>query len=203
MYFGYWLKSPVEHSSDLMDYAFAAFHGGNDMFTVLGDITDNPDDLTAKYVGGAAGRYVTRKLRVDDGVVDQISPGFHGRFTAKAMLTAHFGTGFEEVDDRGMIDGTITDFKDKDGDTTDFEVFLDRISIGNGTITNGPARAMFGNTNDADGMGSWEAQTYGDAGDTDDVSSTLPSGVAGQFEVNSDYTRGCRRIRGKEEIIIN
>ena len=28
MYFGYWLQSPVPHSTNPMDYAFAAFYGG-------------------------------------------------------------------------------------------------------------------------------------------------------------------------------
>ena len=55
-------------------------------------LTDDSHALTAKYEGGAAGRYVTRDLRVKSGDVDPNSPGSHGRFTAKAKLTATFGT---------------------------------------------------------------------------------------------------------------
>ena len=55
-------------------------------------LTDESHALTAKYEGGAAGRYVTRELRVKSGAVDPNSPGSHGRFTAKAKLTATFGT---------------------------------------------------------------------------------------------------------------
>ena len=74
--------------------------GGNALFEVEGDedpdtkygLTDDSHALTAKYEGGAAGRYVTRELRVKSGAVDPNSPGSHGRFTAKAKLTATFGT---------------------------------------------------------------------------------------------------------------
>ena len=94
MYFGYWMKSPVEHSADSTDYAFATFAGGNaaaNMFTVGSRLTSLTKGTKATYVGGAAGRYVTRELRVTDGEVDANSPGSHGRFTAKATLTAYFG----------------------------------------------------------------------------------------------------------------
>ena len=72
MYFGYWLKSPVGDGTT--DYAFATFSGGNADFTEGNTRTlyDSADDLTATYEGGAAGMYVSRELRLVDGLVDDI-----------------------------------------------------------------------------------------------------------------------------------
>ena len=132
MYFGYWLKSPVEHSPDVMDYAFKTFVGGNDdnsnEFAVPDELINETGSRKATYEGGAAGRYVTRALRVTDEIVDENSPGSHGRFTAKSALTAYFGvfpaddTTTPETPLRtGMIEGTITEFKDR-GMDLGFEV---------------------------------------------------------------------------------
>ena len=76
------------------------------VFTVLGALRTrgNDDDaLTATYVGGAAGRYVTRKLRIKSPGVDPNSPGYHGRFTARATLTAHFGEHEDFADPDDML----------------------------------------------------------------------------------------------------
>ena len=77
------------------------------------------EPLTAKYEGGAAGMYVTRKLRINGQDVDPYSPGFSGRFTADAELTAIFGGPVSvTVDDvpvatmNNMIRGAITNFND-------------------------------------------------------------------------------------------
>ena len=102
-------------------------------------LTNDSHALTATYEGGAAGRYVTRELRVRDGDVDEFSPGFHGRFTANAMLKAYFGTHDDFALDnsvtpnivsrKNMIEGTITDFMD--GNTElGFEVTLGLSAIG-------------------------------------------------------------------------
>ena len=96
MYFGYWLQSP-DPDVDTSVYEFATFFGGPVdeaavEFVVPYVLSDNNDEaLTATYEGGAAGRYVTRKLRIKDQGVDPQSPGYTGRFTARATLTAHFG----------------------------------------------------------------------------------------------------------------
>ena len=83
----------------------------------------NPTPLTAKYKGGAAGRYVTRELSVTDGLV-AASSGSHGRFTAKAELTAMFGQHTDtEADDRNTLRGTIKGFVDGD-EKLDMEVTL-------------------------------------------------------------------------------
>ena len=164
--------------------------------------------LTATYEGGAAGRYVTRKLRVNNlEIVDPQSPGFHGRFTAKAKLTANFGDhtsfvtvveGGNNIDVGNQIDGTITNFMDGDTDLG-FKVTLhagttENILIGTGTIAGESATAVFSETDTSSaaiGMGGWNAQFFGPDADPDvarAANSTLPSGVAGNFNVGSTYT---------------
>ena len=201
LYFGYWLSSPVETSDTVAGYQFAAYSSGNLPFTVLPALTALvvADALKATYEGGAAGRYVTRDLDIVGGTVDPNSPGSHGRFTAKAELVAYFGThaDVDEVEVTNSIGGTITEFKDGEKDLG-FDVTLVRTelipnddNIGSSATTT----ATFGN-NDADGAGSWTATFYGAAADDDmdtreAPENKLPSGVAGQFDVNSPegYTR--------------
>ena len=163
--------------------------------------------LTATYEGGAAGRYVTRKLRIKDQGVDPASPGYHGRFTATATLTAHFGmhedfagddtTDPVTEDTFNSIGGTITNFMDGATDLG-FAVTLDRTDIAaSGAIIDGVAMAKFSDTatstTASDDTGTWSGQFYGPDADTsdevmDDPATHLPSGVAGQFEAQSTYT---------------
>ena len=218
MYFGYWLQSPEDSSAGSPAYEFVAFHGGAaPPFEVETALSGNKDDkgLTATYVGGAAGRYVTRKLRVKDDAVDPQSPGYHGRFTATATLTANFGMHDEfdmddkvdgSVDTRHKIKGTITDFMDGDTDLG-FEVTLGLTSIGDGTFS-GTTTAIFSDTATSTGStnadaGTWSGQTYGPAPVTTDlatddmpadVSTKLPSGVAGLF--NAKSTIGLTKVSG-------
>ena len=123
MYFGYWLQSPEDPDG------FAAFYNGELLFNVPGTLNSATRDeaLTANYEGGAAGMYVTRKLRLIGQTVDVNSPGFFGRFTAKAALTAIFG-GPNTVDENRTISGTITEFKDGNRDL-DFKVTLAPLNI--------------------------------------------------------------------------
>ena len=152
----------------LADYAFDTFSGGKVAFEVPGALNDADGAKKATYVGGAAGRYVTRDLSVEDPEedVDPLSLGFHGRFTAKAALTAYFGMSENFVDEDGddlnnMIGGTITDFKDG-GTDLGFEVDLVMAGISDGSIasTDATATATFGD-NSPTGAGTWNAQTYG------------------------------------------
>ena len=147
MYFGYWLKSPVGDGNT--NYAFATFSDGSDSnnFTVTGDnrtlyreVDATANDLTATYEGGAAGMYVSREARLIDGVVDQFSPGTHGRFTAKAELIAKFGThnntmdaNGAPVDETNTLGGTISEFRDGDMDLG-FEVILNRSNDKSGVL---------------------------------------------------------------------
>ena len=97
MYYGYWLRSPADPSIANAAYQFSAFFGGgtggdtDEGFMVGSALTDADDALKATYKGGAAGRYVTRKLSFTDQGVDAKSPAYHGRFTANAELNAYFG----------------------------------------------------------------------------------------------------------------
>ena len=232
MYFGYWLKSPVVVSDSPSSYLSATFSGGNDLFNVVAAtdvlrITDNSHALTAKYEGGAAGRYVTRDLRVKLGDVDPNSPGSHGRFTAKAKLTATFGThpSFAASEARcctpvvesrqNVIQGTISDFKDGSIDLG-FEVTLGMRDIeasegGIGdAVGNGMVTATFGqNSDNGPTTGKWSGEFYGanaaDAASDAVKNRTLPSGVAGEFDCRYRYRlyASCRRIRSGEDTIIN
>ena len=209
MYFGYWLKSPVVVSDISSNYQSATFSGGNALFEVEDALIDGTHALTAKYEGGAAGRYVTRDLRVKNGLVDPNSPGSHGRFTAKTTLTATFGMhpSFAEsaqdvtpvvVSRQNVIQGTISDFKDGSIDLG-FEVTLGVLDIEaseGGLGESGTATATFGQTGDnGPTTGIWSAEFYGANAATSAtnpnvavVNRTLPSGVAGEFEVGTDST---------------
>ena len=146
--------------------------------------------------------YSVRELRLNNGAVDPFSPGSNGRFTAKAKLNAYFGDHLDFAEDtvagtpenKNMIHGTITEFKDGDTDLG-FEVTLDRAAISTTGIAPGMVTmATIGGS--GPGAGTWEADFYGvnptlaDADDDPDdftelTNSTLPSGVAGQFDVSA------------------
>ena len=227
MYFGYWLQSPnpdPDPDVDTSVYEFATFFGGpvgdDDMavkFTVPTELSGRERDdeaLTATYKGGAAGRYVTRKLRIKDQGVDPQSPGYTGRFTARATLTAHFGehkdfdagdNAVKQPETHNTIGGTITDFRDGATDLG-FEITLKRADInandGATSEVSGVAMAKFSETATstaaADNAGAWSGDFYGPVAVTkdeatddmpeEDASTKLPSGVAGQFNASSPYT---------------
>ena len=194
MYFGYWLKEPVKPSVSVSAYDFATLVGGNAVFEVTGDLTGNAmdDTLKATYQGRAAGRYVTRDLRFLNGERDPNSPGSHGRFTAKAKLTAYFGAHTSFGTDAGMIDGSITEFKDGTKNLG-FEVTLGQTAITNGgSMGVAMGTKMFNDGPATDGT--WSANYYGlnadeTANKRDSNLNALPSGVAGEFDVGTDYTR--------------
>ena len=203
MYFGYWLQEPVKQSDLATAYKFRAYSGGPDVFSVAQALLNEEDDLTANYKGGAAGRYVTRKLEIKDEITDDRSPGYHGRFTATAELTAYFGAhpNFDEdvdanlPDRKNMLGGSITKFKDG-GRDLDFEVTLVPIEIVAGMdVMEGTTAAKFGETDTSSGStgaGDWEANFYGPnaaAANEPATNTTLPSGVAGKFDANSKYTK--------------
>ena len=109
--------------------------------------------MRAIYEGGAAGRYVTRNLRIKDQTVDPQSPGNHGRFTAKATLTADFGMHEDfraddgetmREDTQNRIYGDITDFKDGSKNLVGFSVELEPAMImPNVSTINGDDRCRF------------------------------------------------------------
>jgi hypothetical protein len=178
MYFGYWLQSPVgSPSDDPTDYEFDVIQDGSNEFMVDSALSGNTADaLTATYEGGAAGRYVTRLLRIKDQLVDPQSPGKHGRFTARAKLEANFGRHTKFDADTTVtpnlpathhsIGGSITDITDMDS-TTDLGfgvITLDRTAIGTGEVTGGTTSANFGETaanTAAMGAGNWGGKFFG------------------------------------------
>ena len=197
----------------IRQFSFVTLVGGapEGEFAVVTALSGTQDDaLTATYEGGAAGRYVTRKLRIKDQGVDPQSPGFHGRFTATATLTANFGmhddfaavvedldNGVEAQDaTHNTVQGTITDFRDGTKDLG-FTVTLMRQNIeSTGEIMPGSVMAKFSETatsTAADGVGGWSGQFYGPAAVVDpddemedeDPATILPTGVAGKFNANS------------------
>ena len=200
MYYGYWLQMPVKQSDsdNAESYEFKVYSGGTgeNVFSVNALLLDDLDGYTAVYKGGAAGRYVTRNLQFKDEVADPLSPGFHGRFTATAELTAYFGevsrfaAEGEDIPNRqNMLGGSINDFKDG-GKKLDFEVTLTPVLMvaGELPIESDSAEANFG----GDVSGGWSANFYGpNAATTNAVATnnTLPSGVAGQFDASSKYTK--------------
>jgi hypothetical protein len=194
MYFGYWLQMPVKQSDsdNAESYEFKVYSGGTgeNVFSVNALLLDPLDGYTAVYKGGAAGRYVTRNLQFKDEVADPLSPGFHGRFTATAELTAYFGdhTNFEVVD-RNMLGGSITKFKDG-VKNLDFEVTLMPTTLmvpPAAGLIEGMATAEFGGTDST--SGNWTAKFYGINASPAATNDTLPSGVAGQFDASSKYTK--------------
>ena len=193
MYFGYWLQMPVEQSDSAELYKFRAYSGGANVFEVHALLRDETDPLTAVYKGGAAGRYVTRDLQFKNEAADPLSPGFHGRFTATAELTAYFGM-HTDLDPpiSNMLDGSIKEFKDRGSSRNlDFDVTLSpvEITLGGEQIT---GETRFGGTA-AEAVKPtvhWTANFYG-LNATNDVArnNTLPSGIAGKFDAKTIYTK--------------
>ena len=193
MYFGYWLQMPVEQNDDAASYKFRAYSGGTgaNVFEVDALLRDAIDPLTAVYKGGAAGMYVTRNLQFKDEVADPLSPGFYGRFTATAELTAYFGAHTNlDTPITNMLDGSIKEFKDPgSGRNLDFDVTLSPVEItAGGDQIAGDTR--FGGTAAGTDSGNWSANFYGpNATNPIAMNTTLPSGVAGKFDASTIYTK--------------
>ena len=173
MIFGYWLNSQVDATENPMGYQFDVIVGGNKVFddaTSMDALMANKDDevLTAVYEGGAAGRYVTRKLRLgEDQNVDPQSPGYHGRFTGRARLEANFGMyEDEDVVEDNSIGGSITNIMDGDKDLGFGVITLGRSMITNTGLVNGDGMAEVDFRETAEntggtGTGDWNGQFYG------------------------------------------
>ena len=119
--YGWWLDK-----SDADDWTVNVFAGGVDATAITtSDRTSLPNDGgTAKYVGGAAGKYAFSSLLGDSHEA--------GHFTARVTLNAKFGT---ETTDRDTISGTVDDFKGDAEGMEDWSVSLGESIIGNGQVT--------------------------------------------------------------------
>ena len=193
LYYGYWLQTPVEADGD---HAFQTFSGGSMEF-----VADNTSAFigaltgSATYTGAAAGRYVMKELELKDGKIEPAS-AIHGQFVATAKLTANFGGGDIGTNNQFMVSGTVTDFKDGDTDLgfkvklerADFKEVDDAFTNTFNNTFNGSASATLGTTESTTGM--WNGAFFGPIGEdiadsgVNEVTTTLPTGVAGEFEAH-------------------
>ena len=174
--FGWWMRDDLT-SSDLLDSVAVFFgrQGGADA------TSDDALTGTAKYEGGAAGKYAWR---------DRVADTAHGgHFTAKAELTATFTTGA----DGDMLSGSISDFRiGDDGMDPGWTVTLPETAI---TSTGAVARADTVMTtwavgsSEGDAAGGWQAQLVNTGADRND---NLPTGVAGAF--NAEFGQQGRML---------
>ena len=184
MDFGYWVQTGESDGS--VTYTVGTFFRGQ---TASGDVGSL--EGTATYRGGAAGLY-TKRAHAPAGDGDVIAAG---RFTADAELTAHFVGNDVAQNDQLSISGSIKNFMDG-GKAIDagWIVELNKIggTVGTGIFNTNPFALdthFFSGT--TTGGGSWSGQFYGTVVvDNDDQTegnqSTLPSGVAGQFNAGFD-----------------
>ena len=175
LYFGYWLQANEEDN----EFAFATFSGGGvPPFTALGNLEGK-----ATYNGAAGGKYVEKELGLVDGQAKPISAS-GGYFTATATLTATFGGTAIPMDDHDKITGVINNFKDgTTGDDLDFTVNLSA-DIGENGLTVDSAAVTAAHGNLPNTGGTWDATFFGPIGEGDVVNTTLPTGVAGNFEAH-------------------
>ncbi|MCY4260496.1 MAG: hypothetical protein OXC91_09570 [Rhodobacteraceae bacterium] len=150
--YGWWLKK----TEDGQGYTASAFHDFRSTPGATATGTAIPAAGTAKYVGGAAGKYAF-STSIPNGLNEA------GHFTAKATLTATWGGS-----DNGEIEGTIDSFKvGDDGAGRPWIVHLHDAGItrGDGTLSE-VANAHEANTTwermeddpNADTSGSWSGQ---------------------------------------------
>lgn len=142
LWFGIWVEEP-NLASAAHDYAF--FTGGSAPFTDVGN-AELPG--TAKFRGGAVGKYVTRDQVGDNAKV--------GTFTATANFTATFGT-------TPTLEGRLTDFRDGSEALTGWSVYLGDTGnvpapFASGTLTDEFASARIGGVA---ATGTWDATLYG------------------------------------------
>ena len=179
LYFGWWLSEPDDPKGD---YAFMAFAEGTQGFTP--GVKFTPGDAaalegSAVYRGLAAGAYAT--VDFTDG---EPSGGDTGSFTAAAELTADFGGDSVAVDDHFSIHGTVTEFRDADGDRLgDWSVDLERIDLvaESASFEGGAATAELG---DNTGAGSWKGAFFGNG-----RADGHPGSVAGTFNAHLTAAR--------------
>ena len=179
LYLGWWLSEPEDPEGE---YAFTAFAEGTEPFPPGGKFTLGDAaalEGSAVYRGLAAGAYAT--VDFTDGAP---SGGDTGAFTAEAELTADFGGDSVAVDDHFSIHGTVTDFRDADGDRLDdWSVDLERIDLtaDSASFEGGATTAELG---DNTGAGSWKGAFFGDG-----RADGRPGSVAGTFDADLTAAR--------------
>ena len=207
LYFGYWLQDEGDN-----DFAFNTFFGGNAGFTLADAlVTETTADTgstaftavesKAVYTGSAAGKYVEKTLAVQGG--EAVPVAIAGDyFTADASLTAYFGQTPNVAENmQNTIRGTISNFKNSNGDDVNFRITLEAIDFGDttnqgdqstspGSFMNGTVAGIHGSGSDItqtlEGAagGGWKGQFFGAVGTGDNAGLTKPTGVAGDFQAH-------------------
>ncbi len=118
--YGWWLDKSED---DWTVNVFAGNAGGATAITTTDGSSLPSGGGTAKYVGGAAGKYAFSSLLGDSHEA--------GHFTAKVTLNAKFGAA---TTDRDTISGTVDDFKGDAEGMEDWSVSLGESLIGNGRV---------------------------------------------------------------------
>ena len=202
LYFGYWLQDEGDN-----DFMFNTFFGGAAPFAINGNLvtstTASTDDAPtsvgftavesrAVYTGSAAGKYVEKTLAIQGGEATPVAIA-GDYFTADARLTAYFGlTPNVAVNMQNTIKGTISNFKNSNGDDVNFTINLKSIAFGgaaataDGTFTGGEVAGVHGSGSDItqSTSGEWEGQFFGPAGTGTNADITKPTGVAGDFQAH-------------------
>ena len=144
LYFGIWVEEP-DVASAAHEYEF--FSGGSARFA---DVNNTSLPGTAKFSGGAVGKYVTRDQVGDNAKI--------GTFTAAANFTATFGGS-------PTLEGRLTDFRDGSQTLTGWNVYLggaddEPTAFAGGTVSDlaGGAKASIGGVS---ATGNWSADLLG------------------------------------------
>ncbi len=152
MYFGWWTREQKSDGS----LEFEMFSGGEHEAGAI------PVALTgtATYTGPAVGQYAIYQPLGTQTV--------SGSFTARAELTANFGTATAE----GTLSGQVTNFSN----ASDWSVTLKSADITTGAVTDGDVSWTIGSDTEDGGM--WDAAFFDDV----DGFTGYPQGVAGTFD---------------------
>jgi hypothetical protein len=204
MILGYWEQS-VTADGDTAETMLPFADGKRDYGAVTA-VTGS-----ARYTGPATGLYM-RKTLTSQSVVDQEGTFSSGQFTANAILMANFGGTSVAQDDQFSITGTISDFKNMNGEDIDGDwvVNLNRRMIDQDSDAATPDQAQRnigaaldavhgtgatgtflgvthgGELDDPSNMGSWSGTFHGAS------SADQPTSASGTFDAH--FTNG--HVRG-------
>ena len=176
--FGWWLQEPTSANGS---YSFQYYANGSQPFAAPTAVATG----SATYNGRASGKYVAQEIG-DAGVTG----GMAGIFTAAATLNANFSP------TANTISGRIHDIVGEDGAMTDWEVTLNRKSLGaEGNLANAfpsagqpnPALPRFDGATatmgDQTAHGDWAGQFFGN---TPRIPNAYPTGVGGTFQADNE-----------------
>ena len=140
LYFGIWVEEPNVASNP---HTYQYIEGGSVALTDVSTLSG-----TAKFSGGAVGKYVTRNQVGENAKI--------GTFTAAANFTATLGSS-------PTLEGRITGFKDGSRSLTGWSVYLggsgnQPVTLTSGAVTNGTASALIGGVS---ATGQWDAALRG------------------------------------------